>query len=295
MKNLIKLLPILIVIISFGCSKKQNDISCTDCNQNGVVREAVKKQNAWKKLNSEVVNLYGQKDYKKAIKAGKEALKFAEKSFNKEHPYVATSLNNLAEIYRVQGKFSDAESLFKRALQIREKVLGKDDIDVALTLNNFAALYFQEKKYDIAENYYKRSLKILESKLGRDNPQLEATLANIAELYKQKGRYKEAGEFFNRVLAIKEQAENGTQDPLYAKYINDLATVYFLQGEYSKAKPLFQKTLTLLEKAFGKDHPQIAVVLDNLIEVHKKLGNVEEIKKLTERVNQVRIASQFSK
>ncbi len=35
-----------------------------------------------------------------------------------EHPNVATSLNNLAEFYRAQGRYADAEPLHKRALSI---------------------------------------------------------------------------------------------------------------------------------------------------------------------------------
>jgi len=37
------------------------------------------------------------------------------------HPAVATFLNNLAGLYKTQGKHSEAESLFKRALEIRKK------------------------------------------------------------------------------------------------------------------------------------------------------------------------------
>ncbi len=41
-----------------------------------------------------------------------------------EHPDVAQSLNNLAELYRVQGRYAEAEPLYQRALAIREKALG---------------------------------------------------------------------------------------------------------------------------------------------------------------------------
>ena len=38
-----------------------------------------------------------------------------------DHPDVAASLNNLAELYRAQGKYADAEPLYQRALVIRAK------------------------------------------------------------------------------------------------------------------------------------------------------------------------------
>jgi tetratricopeptide (TPR) repeat protein len=40
------------------------------------------------------------------------------------HPHVATSLNNLAELYRSQGKYTEAEPLYSKALKICEQSLG---------------------------------------------------------------------------------------------------------------------------------------------------------------------------
>jgi tetratricopeptide (TPR) repeat protein len=37
---------------------------------------------------------------------------------------VATYLNNLAELYRTQGKYEEAEPLYKRALVIHEQKFG---------------------------------------------------------------------------------------------------------------------------------------------------------------------------
>ncbi len=43
-----------------------------------------------------------------------------------QHPYVASSLNNLAGLYYSQGKYEQAEPLYLEALSIAEKVLGVD-------------------------------------------------------------------------------------------------------------------------------------------------------------------------
>ena len=42
----------------------------------------------------------------------------AEKEFGPDHPHVAASLNNLAELYRAQGRYADAEPLYERSLAI---------------------------------------------------------------------------------------------------------------------------------------------------------------------------------
>ena len=95
----------------------------------------------WERLNAEAISLYKQGRYDQAAVAEKKALQVAEQNLGPDHPDVATSLNNLAELYREQGQYAQAEPLFKRSLAILEKALGPDHPDVATTLNNLAALY----------------------------------------------------------------------------------------------------------------------------------------------------------
>jgi len=78
--------------------------------------------------------------YTDAEGLSKRSLAIFEKVLSAEHPYVAASLNSLAEVYRKQGKYADADGLFKRVVVIREKALGADHPDVADTFNNLAIL-----------------------------------------------------------------------------------------------------------------------------------------------------------
>ncbi len=57
-----------------------------------------------------------------------------------DHPNVASSLNNLAELYRAQGLYDQAEPLYKRALAIGEKVLGPDHPNTLTILRNYVNL-----------------------------------------------------------------------------------------------------------------------------------------------------------
>ncbi len=65
----------------------------------------------WKALNEEAVSLYKQGNYERAVTVAKKALQIAEQEVGPDHPDVATCLNNLAELYRVQGRYSQAEPL----------------------------------------------------------------------------------------------------------------------------------------------------------------------------------------
>ena len=57
------------------------------------------------------------------------------------HAGVASSLHYLANLYRDQVRFDEAEALYKRCLLIRKNVLGSEDKLVAATLGDLADLY----------------------------------------------------------------------------------------------------------------------------------------------------------
>ena len=53
---------------------------------------------------------------------------------------MANSLNNLAVLYLLHGKYSEAEPLYKRSLAIVAKALGPEHPHVATSLENYAML-----------------------------------------------------------------------------------------------------------------------------------------------------------
>jgi hypothetical protein len=58
----------------------------------------------WNELNLELAELYRQGKYQEATEVAQRAVKVAEKTFGPNHPRVATSQNNLATLYRTQGR-----------------------------------------------------------------------------------------------------------------------------------------------------------------------------------------------
>ena len=94
----------------------------------------------WDSYTDAGTKAYQQGKYKEAEKQWEAALKEAE-GLGPKDPRLATSLNNLAELYRVQGNYAESEPLHKRALAIYEKALGREHPRVATSLNNLAMLY----------------------------------------------------------------------------------------------------------------------------------------------------------
>ncbi|MCS6785458.1 MAG: tetratricopeptide repeat protein, partial [Thiobacillaceae bacterium] len=114
----------------------------------------------WETLNQEVMELYRAGHYDRAVVVARKALQVAEQNVGREHPDVATSLNNLAALYRAQGAYTQAEPLIKRALAIQEKALGREHPDVATSLENLADLYRATKRETQAQELERRAARI---------------------------------------------------------------------------------------------------------------------------------------
>ncbi|MCP4702881.1 MAG: CHAT domain-containing protein, partial [Gammaproteobacteria bacterium] len=111
------------------------------------------------------------------------ALRVSEQVLGKEHPDTLTSVNNLAGIYRVQGRYGEAEPLYLRALRVSEQVLGKEHPDTLISVNNLADLYRVQGRYGEAEPLFQRALRVSEQVLGKMHPHTMGYMQNLIGLH----------------------------------------------------------------------------------------------------------------
>jgi tetratricopeptide (TPR) repeat protein len=182
-------------------------------------------------------------------------------------PEMATSMGRLANLYREQGRYSEAEPLYKRSLVLSEHQLGSNHPDVATSLHNLAVLYSDQGRYSEAEPLYKRSLVLREHQLGSDHPDVAKSLNNLALLYSDQGRYSEVEPLYIRSLAIQEHQLGGKHLDV-AKSLSNLASLYYAQGRYNEAESLFKRSLSIWERQLGANHPNISICLNNLAGVY---------------------------
>ncbi|MGD9922241.1 MAG: tetratricopeptide repeat protein, partial [Pseudorhodoplanes sp.] len=203
-----------------------------------------------------------------------------------DHPNVAQSLLNLANIYNVQGRSAQAAAYILRALAIQEAKLGRDHPDVALTLNNLATLFLQQRRYAEADKYFAGALAIQEAKLGRDHPNLALPLNNMAIMYYEQGKHAPAQAHLQRSLAIQE-AKLGRDHPELARVLGNLAAVHRDQGRSAEAEAHLRRALTLRETGLGREHPDVASTLFNLATLHRDNGKIREALDFARRTSNV--------
>ena len=233
-------------------------------------------------LNKEGVAWFNAGHYAKAQTPLERTVSIREKALGPTHLDVATSLNNLAALYRAQGRYEQAEPLYQRALDIREKILEPTHPYIAQSLSNLAMLYYDQGRYEQAEPLYQRALAIDEKALGPEHPNLAPDLNNLAALYDDQGHYEAAESLYQRALKILEKVL-GPAHPHITFSLNNLAELYRVQGRYEQAEPLYQRALGIRKKVLGSAHPAIATSLNNLAELYRVQGQYEQAEPLYQR------------
>lgn len=221
-------------------------------------------------------------NYQEAEPIIREGLSIQEEAFGLDHPDVATSMANLATLFRARGRVVEAERLQKRALEIFEKAYGPDHPIVEETLNDLVNRYLKEGKTGKAEPLLVRLLAIRDTTLPPDHPDVVRTLEELAGYYYKQDRYEKAEPYIKRLLVIQERILD-PDHPQIASSLNHLASLYFKQGRYKEAEPLFRKLLDIKEKALAHDHPHVAASQNHLANLYYKIGRYHEAEELYQK------------
>ena len=88
----------------------------------------------------------------------------------RSHSGAAAYLTNLAELYRAQGRYADAEPLYQRSLAIWEKALGSEHADVTTVMRNYAVLLREMGRDSEADRLDARAESILAKRTGESSP-----------------------------------------------------------------------------------------------------------------------------
>ena len=70
--------------------------------------------------------------------------------------HVANTYNNMAIVYKKQGKYDEALAMYERPVDLIEEI-GDDHPGVATTYNNMANVYRKQGKYDEALAMYEKA------------------------------------------------------------------------------------------------------------------------------------------
>ena len=170
---------------------------------------------SWQSLSEEAYKAFERKRYVQAESKFQDALKLAEgltagkiargasdEADRQDFERLTRSLNNLAALYHLQGKYEMAEAMYERCLDLKLDLYGDDHLEVAVNLHNLAALQCAKLRWEKAEILYTRALEIRENHLGKEHADLLPILKNYGIMLRKIKREDEAKAIEERKAAI---------------------------------------------------------------------------------------------
>ena len=228
------------------------------------------------------------------------------------HPLVGAALNNLAENYQSQGRYSEAEPLLKEALEITEGIMGTEDhpwlanlarlytrqgryteanslleramsrdIEVdgnspfGAVLNNLAVVYQIQSRDAEAEQLFVQSLERTKKTMGEDHPLVGTIMCNLGRLYCHQLRFEESREQLESAIDLCKSVL-GRDHPETGFAFSCMANLYRAQGDFAGAERMLQIALTIAEGKLGKEHPRFGVWLSDLGLLYSEVGRYAE-------------------
>ena len=119
----------------------------------------------------------------------RRALAEARAGFGEEDPHVAAARNNLAELYRLQRRFDEAEKLYAVAAAALEKHYGPSHPAAGAAVHNLAGCKLSRGDFAGAYAAYADAAAKKAEALGPNHPEYAATLFHMAEAKRAEGEY----------------------------------------------------------------------------------------------------------
>eukprot|EP00850_Spirogloea_muscicola_P017696 SM000154S01431 [mRNA] locus=s154:312960:317693:- [translate_table: standard] len=226
--------------------------------------------------------------------------------FGDKDPHVASSYNNLAELYRLRREYNQAEPLYLEAVQRMEAATGPQSqrccmdvlpladglllvpqplrfkslsCSVGLALHNLAGVYVQQRDFKKAREYYERALKV------RTNL-VERSLAHVAHIKGQTLGINHP-EYATTLFHLGEDAGAGLSKTAVRR-MSRLAEILVADGQLFRAEQHQRKVLHALEMSQGAEDLSTLTAAENLASTLLAQERYQEARDILQRCLQSR-------
>ena len=209
----------------------------------------------------------------------RHAVESARRRLGESHLWVAQSLNNLSEIFDIQGKLEEADSCYREALAALDGSEPDGAGIAALIQTNLGLLRFREGDYRDGDALLRESLDARISIHGPEHPFVATTLNNLGLVRFGMGDLAGARELFGKALAIN-RAALPEWDAQIADTLNNLGATARAAGDYEGAVDFYVEALERRRATLGGGHPAVAESLNNVAALLMLMGANENAESL---------------
>jgi tetratricopeptide (TPR) repeat protein len=222
----------------------------------------------------------------RAIQASNESLKLREKLAGDDDSSLVKPLIDIAQLYSLQGRPTDAIPLLERALAISEKKFGTGSAEAATVLASLGNTQVQAGQFEPALVSFQRSLQIRKKTLPPTNPDLVIATLNLGATYAEVGDYGQAMPLLERSVALLEKSyvpHNAATAGPFAHGLLSLGSAQRDIGDYDKGIATLQRCLAVNELAFGSASTSLVAPLNAAAVAYLNRGDFERGRPLLER------------
>ncbi|MGD0131048.1 MAG: tetratricopeptide repeat protein [Bryobacteraceae bacterium] len=274
------------------------------------------------KIANNLAALYQREDrFREAEVMYRCALQWRQKHLAAESVEVAYSLNNLADVYRAEGRDWEARNLMETALRTLQQ-FNADAPGLPSVLNNLAILRCRFGEVDQAEDLLRTALRSYDWNPDTASREYGVTLNNLGKVLETKNDFLAARPLYEQAIGIFERlgaparkdlasalANTGvlyqrldrTEDArqaeqralellrptgdavLRAQVLRNLGNIVARTGSPVDALPYFEQSLSIQDKTLGQDHPATARLLLDYASATLRAGNKSLSRKLRKR------------
>jgi tetratricopeptide (TPR) repeat protein len=277
------------------------------------------------KIAQNLGSIYQRQDrYRDAESMFRLALQWRQKNLPAASVEIAYSLNNLADMYRIEGRNWEAQSLLETAVRsvqqfhpdapglprilntlalVRnnfnqfdeaEELLraamvlcqrqGTTTLEYGVTLNNLGQVLQTRNDLNAAASLYAQAIAIFGNLGTQATGYLASALANSGMLYLHLGRIEEALQAEQRALGLLRPTGN---EALRATILRNLGIIAASRGSAADSLHYFEESLTIQEKILGAEHPGTADLLQDYASAAMRAGNKSLSRKLRRRAKEL--------
>ncbi|PWU18267.1 MAG: serine/threonine protein kinase [Verrucomicrobia bacterium] len=179
----------------------------------------------------------------------REALPLQRTALGQDSPEVATTLEHLQQVLRLEGKWTEAESAGREALALRRKH-PDDQLALASSLEIFASIMDAQNRRVEAEPLFREALSIQRTISGNEHPAVARRLTHLAWNLRDQGKLTEAEGLLTEALEMRRKLL-GREHLDVAETLQVLAELKARQRSYSEAEPLAREALEILRSRLG--------------------------------------------
>jgi tetratricopeptide (TPR) repeat protein len=187
--------------------------------------------------NTEIAAKFGQLFASEGTVSALKSIAASDNNNNKDHIMVnkalANALDTVAEQYRVEKRYAQAEEAYKQALALKERTGGTADPDYSSNLEKLAQFYTAQGNYVQAEQLLKRSISLKEKRSGQNN--VAEAYKSLADVYKLQGNLAEYELYMKKAAGLDTKALQTANDR--KQQSADPSSTETVSGDVKKVDP----------------------------------------------------------